>query len=78
MTRSKWLVSFFLFLVFTGHIFLIKEKSILQEICCSWSPGRGNLPVSVPNPRPPFNLKERVFGLMMFPRGNPFLAHLPY
>ena len=38
---------------------------------------RESLFLCVPNPSPSFSLRERVFGLMVFPRGNPFLVHFP-
>lgn len=71
-------VSFFFSHLFIGRSFLIKDKSILQEVgyfLIAW--WRESLFLCVPNPSPPpFSL--RVSALMLFPRGNPFWTHFLY
>lgn len=57
-----------------GHMFMTKEKSVFQEACC-FLIARGNLCFLCSKPSPKFSLKS-MFGLI-FPRGNPFLSHLP-
>lgn len=62
--------------VFTECVLLIKDRSILQEVC-QFLIARQRESVSLCSKPQPIIQSQRVIGLMVFPRGNPFLAHFP-